>query len=113
MVEPEPHREYSAPHRDRKTDNVVGVDEIVRRHIEIELREHAALEADLEPIAGFRAAKAQETERIADADGPDVHVAVIARLVEVADERALSLRVGEQRTEDVPARQGHVARCFA
>ncbi len=39
------------PQRDRKTDDVVGVDEIVRRHIEVELCEHAAGEADLEPVA--------------------------------------------------------------
>jgi hypothetical protein len=51
MVEPQARGERTASHRDRKPDDVIGVDQIVGRLVEIELGEHAALEAHLKTVA--------------------------------------------------------------
>src|SRR5687768_7987330 len=99
MVNPEPRRKSATPNRDRKADDIVGVDEIVRVGIEIELREHATGDAELDAVAGLRPAHPRQPENIADAHRSDIQVAVIARLANVADERTLPLGIGYDRTE--------------
>ena len=104
--------------RQWKSDDVIGVDEIVRRRAEVELGKDAADHIQLNAFAWIRATDAKQAERIADAHRGDRRI-LAARIVEraersvkVADELSGFFRVGDQRTEDLIFGKGHRAGGF-
>src|SRR6186713_2398775 len=116
VIDAHARREPSAAERERQPNHVIGVQQVVRRSAEVELREHAGAECELETVAGMRAVPASETERVAYADGCNVERRVgevVSRLVlEEARKRVERLGVGNERAENIAARQGDIPLLF-
>ena len=104
MVHTESARERAGSEREGKGDEIVGVEQVVRRRAEVELREHRTGDAQLQTIARVTGERAEEGELVGDADRGDVRrqIGLIAALI--GGERARCLGVRDERTEHVPAR---------
>src|SRR5688572_23225491 len=63
--------EAISPERQRKAEDVVGIDQIVRGRAEVELGEDAADDIKLEAFAGVGASDAEQAEVVADANRGD------------------------------------------
>ena len=68
VIEAHPSRPAPAPESQLRTDQVIGVEEIERRSIEVELREDRAEHAHLEPVASAGVAHAPDAERASETD---------------------------------------------
>src|SRR5678816_2240953 len=69
MVDTRPDAEAVSTDRERHTDDVVGVDQIVRRGVEIELGEDRPDDIELNAFTGLRSAPAHQAEAVAEPDG--------------------------------------------
>jgi hypothetical protein len=90
--------------RERQADPVVRVHEILRRRVELEDREDAAVQPELR-APGERPLPAQYRELAAHAHGPYVVELRVVEVVLVGSGEARPARVGEQWIEQVAARQ--------
>src|SRR5688500_7358038 len=101
MVQTHAGREESPTPRDRKPDHIVGIDEVGRRGIEIELRKDAGENTDLPPVTSVPFSN--HTEVLAKTDGPDVDRGVIGadtcRLPR--GEKLWLLRIGPKWPKDI------------
>src|SRR6478672_10720875 len=100
--------ERSGAKRERQSDHVIGVDQIVRRRAQIELREHGTRDAELDPVAGATSSRSEEWKLVGDADGGDVAREVALASLLIGGEGAHRFGVSDERTEHVAARQGDI-----
>ena len=68
VIQLRPDAEAVAAERQRHADDIVGVDQIVRRRAHVELREDAADDVELEALTGVRTAKPHQAKAVANAD---------------------------------------------
>ncbi len=105
MVQAHPCREWTLAPRDRYADHEVGIQQVGRRRIHIELGENTAQKAHLPAIAPV--SPGPETEILAETDRSDIQLqprgAHVGRLI-----RGKKLRlfgIGHQRSKHVVGRQ--------
>src|SRR5215204_4813521 len=110
--------EAAAPERQWKSEDVVGIDQIVRRRTHVELGEDAAHHIQLKAFAGVRATDAKQAERIADAHRGDRRV-LAARIVQgaegavqITDKRSRFFWIRDQRAEYLVFGKAHRAGGF-
>src|SRR5436309_3073845 len=96
MIEANSRRGIPLSHRQRYTDEVVRVDQIVRRGAEIELREYASGEAELDAVARRASVEPEEPEYVADADRAHVGCELLGIATQIRDERIDGFWVGDQ-----------------
>ena len=118
MIDPDARAKTPSADRQRKPDEVVGVDEISGRRIQIELGKDAAKGIQLHAFTRPRPTPSNQTDGIPHPDGTDVCVptrwvgdsAELATLI--TQESTRLLRIGQQRAEDMVLREEYRAGCL-
>ena len=106
VIEPQAPRELPAPHRERQPDQIVGVDQVERRCVEIELGVDRAVERELHPFAEVGSVRAEDPEPVGDPDRADIGAERGRRgSAHVAQERPVALRIRDERAEKIAARE--------
>src|SRR5262245_66156182 len=98
MEDAQLHREILPPEAQRQPDQIVGVDEVERRGVQVEDGENTRLEADLPE--GRAQLRAVDGEALSEADGGLVAELWIAEVVLPGGREMRPARVGDQRLED-------------
>src|SRR5207248_8940698 len=111
VIHAQPARPGSAAHRDLRSDEVIGIEQVGGIGVEVELREDRAEHADLDAVAAARLAQAPDAERAAERDQRGVDGAAVSfcqHLLRAAEDEPPVVRVeawlalvGEQRAEQV------------
>lgn len=101
MVEERPIGECPLPLGNRNADKIICVQEVLRRSIEVELRQQPSIKAHLPTRACQRIDSAVQSERLADADGRDVDGLAGIVVPVVADVESRLLQVRYNRFEQV------------
>jgi hypothetical protein len=103
VVESQRRRKPLPAQRERRSHPEVRVDQIVRRRVEVEDREHAAEEAELPAAVAQR--PAEQRERLAEVRAADAIELGVVEIPVVAGREVRLARIRDQRCEQLVARQ--------
>src|SRR3989344_3550201 len=104
MIQPDQIRPRAAAVTDGQADPVIRIDEIARRRVEVEQREHRALDTDL-GAAVFSEQSRRQTEILAQRHAGRGEFPSVALVVLIAHRETWLARIGQQLREQLHLRQ--------